>query len=623
MKKIIWSFTLIILMLFLVSCDVNIKFDRKPVDTTDNPTDTPVESKIDEMISNMSVEEKISQMIMLACRSRDGVNFTRMTDGVDDLLHDYGLVGMILFAQNCETNEQTFNLIKSIQEASIKNGRPGLLIAVDQEGGRVTRLEEGTAFVGNMALGAAPDKNCTLLAGNIIGMELNALGFNVDFAPVADINNNPNNPVIGVRSFSDDKKIVSRHVAYYLSGLRGAHIIGSLKHFPGHGDTATDSHTGLPLINKTLEELKEFELYPYQENIEDIEMIMTAHIVYPQIDTGTYRSKSTRQLINLPATLSKTIITDVLRNELGYQGVVITDALEMAAIAKHFDKYDVAKLAINAGVDILLMPIDISTRTGITDFEDYVNELVTMVNDGEIDIKMVDAAVKRVLTLKENHQLLDGYTPNSLFSISEVGDADHHHFEWEIAKEAITLVKNEGALPIVSTEKALIIADSSNNIAINYALNLAEREADIVTLAQATQANFSFDQYDKVIILSNMANTAYLNSTTATQISSIISTLKEKNIKSILLSTHLPYDVARFSDADALVLCYCPRTMTEDPTTATGNIKQYGPNIPAAISLMFQNFEYVGRLPVQINKLDDNNEYTDEVLFERGYSLSH
>ena len=622
MKKIIWSFTLIIIMLFLVSCDVNIKFDRKPVDTTDDPTDTPTESKIDAMISNMSVEEKISQMIMLACRSRDGVNFTSMKDEVASLLREYGLAGMILFAQNCVGNEQTFKLIDSIQKANQKEGRPGLLIAVDQEGGRVTRLEEGTALVGNMALGASTHKSDCLTAGLLTGIELSALGFNVDFAPVTDINNNPNNPVIGVRSFSDDKEIVSSCVARFLEGLGGSNIIGSLKHFPGHGDTGTDSHTGLPLIDKTLDQLLDFELYPYQQNAKKIEMIMTAHIVYPQIETETYRSTSTGQLINLPATLSKTILTDVLRNQLGFEGVVVTDALEMAAIASHFDKLDVAKLAINAGVDILLMPIDISTRNGIAEFKQYISDVAKMVNDGVIDIDMVNAAVKRVLTLKANHQLLEGYEAKDINQISVVGSKESHDIEWTIAKHALTLVKNDNALPIASGEKALIIADASYNVAINYALNLVEAHADIATLDSINTASFDFGQYDKVVIVSTMGNKAYLKGDTASKIARIIGLLKEKDIKSIILSANLPYDVARFIDADALVLCYGPRVMNVDPTLTTGQIIQYGPNIPAAISQMFSGEDYEGRLPIQINKLDENLEFSDEVLFERLYFLS-
>ena len=333
----------------------------------------------DDYLSSMSTEDKISQMIMPAFRyyiDEEGnwTNVTEITDDIEAALEKHSFGGVILFGQNTPTNEGTTRLTDAMQKANAKGGdRPQLLITIDQEGGDVTRLGQGTVTPGNMALGAANDTALTKEAASIIGSELSAVGVNADFAPDVDVNNNPANPVIGVRSFSDDPQIVAEQGAAFVQALNEAGVISTLKHFPGHGDTDTDSHTGLPLINKRYDEIKQNELIPFRACIDaGTQMIMTAHIQYPQIETNTYQSKQTGEDIYLPATLSKTIITDILRSDMGYSGVVITDAMEMDAISKHFDKYDAAALAIEAGVDIMLMPVGTVTKADFEELDTYI-----------------------------------------------------------------------------------------------------------------------------------------------------------------------------------------------------------------------------------------------------------
>ena len=199
-------------------------------------------------------------------------------------------------------------------------GRPQLLTAVDQEGGPVVRLGHGCQMTGNMALGAIGDPAAAEQAGRLIGEELSAVGLNYDAAPVVDVNVNPQNPVIGLRSFSDDPALVAQLGTALMAGIRSTGVISTLKHFPGHGDTATDSHIGLPRIEKGLDELKRFELIPFQACIDaGAEAIMTAHIQYPLIEKQTMVSVETGEEISLPATLSKTILTDLLRGERDHQ----------------------------------------------------------------------------------------------------------------------------------------------------------------------------------------------------------------------------------------------------------------------------------------------------------------
>ena len=630
MKKIILLLFIIITLILLPACEFSDFFNDAPKeDPIDNPVDDPIETKIDEMIESMSLEEKICQMIMLSCRTRNGANFTSMKQEISDLLANYTFNGMILYAQNIVTNEQTYDLIKQIQEANLKENRPGLLIAVDQEGGRVVRLEEGTTTPGNMALGAIDNLELTEAMASIIGSELATLGFNTNFAPVVDVNNNPNNPVIGTRSFSDDPYIVAEQASAYLKGLNNYGVIGSLKHFPGHGDTDTDSHTGLPLINKTLDELKNNELIPYLSNINDLEMFMTAHIVYPLIETTTYKSIANGNEIYLPATLSKTILTDILRDELGFKGVVITDAMEMDAIDKHFTKSDAARLAINAGVDIILMPVDITSTNGINNLLAYIQDIANQVNEGLISLERINESVKRILILKSNHNLLEGYEMQPKENIASVGSEANHSLEFATTIKAITLVKNENALPLTENDHVLIITTSSaETTPVRYGLSLAMQDVSITSLDKINLSKVStmLADYDKVVILSQMGNNSYLKNATATKISSLIDIINGLNKKAIVLSTNLPYDVARFTNASALVICYSPKGMSEDPRITDGNIKQYGPNIPAAFYMMYAadgiQLDYEAKLPIEILALDNSFNFSDVVLYRRGFGLT-
>ena len=611
MKRVL----LIIMLLFLLFSVVACK--------NKNENDTQKQNDVEEYFETMTTRDKVSQMLMMACRKRDNENLTSMKNEIATLVKEYGFGGIILFAENTQDNLDIFNLISDYQESNKEGNHPGLFMAVDQEGGRVVRLNEGTTTPGNMALGATGSLDDVKEIASLIASEVDALGFNVDFAPVTDINNNPNNPVIGVRSFSDDKMMVSNMVRAYLSGLKENNVIGSLKHFPGHGDTGTDSHTGLPLINKTLDDLLDFELVPYIENIKDIDMIMTAHIVYPQIETNIYKSKSTYEDINLPATLSKTIITDVLRNRLGYDGVVVTDALNMAAIAEHFEPLDVARLAINAGADILLMPVDISTDNGIEELRKYIDDIVKLVDEGKIDKSNIDNAVMRILKLKDKYNILN-YCPKDDSKVSMVGSKDNHDVEWEITKKAITLIKNDGALPIKDGDSVLIITtDSGQTNSVKYASELSGKELTIIKIEDALKIIDGIGIYDKVIIISQMANNKYFTTGLAESINKIIDAIKAKGKKVILLSANLPYDVSCFSNADALVICYNPKGMDTSPVNPLdGQIKQYGPNIPCAICMMLNDTTYTGKLPIKIYKLNSDFKYTDDVLFERGFGLN-
>ena len=607
------------------------------------------QSKAEQYLSTMTTEDKISQMIMPAFRystDADGnrTNVTEITDEIAATLEKHSYSGVILFGQNTPTNENTTRLVDALQKANAAGGdRPQLLITTDQEGGNVTRLGQGTMMPGNMALGAINDLSVTKEVASMMGAELSALGINADFAPDVDVNSNPANPVIGVRSFADDAQTVAAHGSAFVEALNDAGVISTLKHFPGHGDTDTDSHTGLPCINKTYAELKQNELIPFRACINaGSQMIMTAHIEYPQIETTTYTSKQTGEEIYLPATLSKTIITDILRGDMGYDGVVITDAMEMDAISKHFDKYDAAKLAIEAGVDILLMPVDTTTAEGFAEMDTYISTLAQMANDGKISMDKIDAAVLRILKLKENNNLFTAYDGSDIesrveYAINNVGTKESHDKEREITKKAMTLVKNDdNTLPLTTTnQKTIVLVPyDDETIPMNYAVRKLTQDGKLPEGAEVVAYSYRnktaddvlpmIEGADNVVFMSEVYGAYALKGDIAKMADTLADTIHENDGKFIVMSVSLPYDVARFQKADAIMIAYLPRSMTVDPEDKVTDIQQYGPNMPVALYMMFSKDDApTAKLPINIPQLDENYSFTETVLYERGFGLTY
>ena len=302
--------------------------------------------RIDQLMADMTLREKVGQMIHVSFRGwRDDpsgqiTSFEEMNDEVRDFLSERRLGGVLLYGENCGESRKTLTLVNDMQKANAETDskvKIPLLVSADEEGGIVSRLGQGVGWPGNMAVAATGDPEYARQEGLEIGKQLAAVSINTAFGPVMDVNDNPENPVIGVRAFSDDLLTVASCGTAFMQGMSQSGTIPVLKHFPGHGNTDSDSHTGLPRVEKTLDQLNEKELVPFRLGIEaGAEMIMTAHIEYPGLDQETYRSKATGEEVYLPATMSHTILTDILRNKMGCEGVVITDALEMASLTEHF-----------------------------------------------------------------------------------------------------------------------------------------------------------------------------------------------------------------------------------------------------------------------------------------------
>lgn len=347
-----------------------------------------INKKVEDKISTMTLEEKVGQMMFY------GVNGTNVDDKVVNLFEDQHAGGIILYGHRNFWGSSLDNNVKyvnSIKKANRQNSDIPLFIGFDEEGGSMSQLpQELMRTPSKGELGNTNDSSLATGIGAGTAKKLKLLGINTDFGTVLDINTNKNNPIIGVRSYGSTKEKVTEFGINELKAIQNEGVIPTVKHFPGHGDTEVDSHLGLPSLNHDLNRLKSTELVPFQTAMNNgVDMVMTAHIMLPQIDK------------EYPATMSKKILTDLLRDEMGYKGVIITDDLEMQAISKNWDLGEAAIKSVEAGADILLVCHTIENQQKV------YNAVVQGVNDGKIDENRIDESVRRILRLKYQYKLSD------------------------------------------------------------------------------------------------------------------------------------------------------------------------------------------------------------------------
>ena len=336
---------------------------------------------VEAIISEMTLEEKVAGLFVVTPEGITGVDTAiQAGDGTKTALEKYPVGGLIYFKKNIQSEEQ----IKKMIENSVSYNKYPMFIAVDEEGGKVTRLADALKLenIGPMAeIGSTGDSNKAYEAMKTVGTYLTNYGFNLNFAPVADVLTNEDNASIGDRSFSSDPSVVSGMVTSAMNGLEEVGVTACVKHFPGLGDALEDTHNGLAVIDKSLDELKQTELVPFISAIENgANMIMVGHMSLPQV-VGD----------NTPATMSKEVISDLLRSELGFNGVVITDAMNMGAITEYYGADEAAIRAFKAGADMVLMP---------EDFELAYEGVIAAVKDGTISEERINNSLKRVFRIK-------------------------------------------------------------------------------------------------------------------------------------------------------------------------------------------------------------------------------
>ena len=359
----------------------------------DDPVVPPAD-EVEEQLQKMTLREKVGQMFYIRMESLDpsiewttyddlaNIKILEVTENIKRVNKDYPVGGIILYAWNIDNEDQLSRVIPQIREL---NGNP--LLCIDEEGGRVARIANNPNFdvqkyESMAAIGATGDPMIAYGCGKTIGTYLKKYDFDIDFAPVADVNTNPENIVIGARAFSEYPSVAAPMVTNYLQGLKDAGITGCIKHFPGHGDTTADTHTGYAQSLKTWDEMKDCEMVTFRAGIEwGCQLIMTAHIAVPNVTGST-----------IPSTLSSIVLQDKLRGELGYQNIIVTDGMEMGAITQHYTSAEAAVGSIKAGVDIVLGP---------RDFMEAFDAVIEAVNNGTISEDRIDQSVRRILKLKK------------------------------------------------------------------------------------------------------------------------------------------------------------------------------------------------------------------------------
>ena len=321
-------------------------------------------------------------------------------------IRNYKIGSIILFGENMTDAAQAKKFIRDLNSAALDGGNLPLLFFADQEGGNVARVYDFST-PSAMAIGKTGDPQNAFLCGKANGQLLLDYGINVDLAPVCDVASNPQNPVIGIRSFSDKPGEAAEFSAAFSQGLLDAGVLPCAKHFPGHGDTSVDSHLDLPAINSSLSKWKKREALPFKANIKkDIPLIMTAHIQCPRLDNTKIQASKGGKKIVAPATLSKKILTKVLRGSLGYKGAVISDAMDMRAIFDSWSPDESFVLAVNAGCDLVINPINVYSKKDLEFLEDFFCKVEEALQSGALEKKALDSAVVRVLELKQKAGLI-------------------------------------------------------------------------------------------------------------------------------------------------------------------------------------------------------------------------
>ena len=385
---------------------------------------------------------------------------TKLPQALADMVKVTGIGSVVLFAENLVTTKQIIQLTHDLQQAAIQSpsGQP-LIISIDQEGGRVVRLPHATSFAGNMAIGATYlDHGVTFATqtSTVIAKELTALGFNNNYAPVVDVNTNAANPVINTRSFGENPQQVAELGVAAVNGFQQNGVMATLKHFPGHGDTHVDSHLGLPLVAHDLATIEKQDLAPFQWAINHSSpaMIMTAHIQYPALDDSTIVNNAGEKIVR-PATMSRKILTDLLREKMGYDGIIATDALDMAGISHYFDEVTAVVETFVAGADLAVMPFKIRKVEDIDKFYQFIKDVAQRLKQ-EIDTNaLLSAELTQSLARINHYRTQYCVLPKSslseriVFAEQLIAQPEHLALEQTLANNAVVqLATKQSNLPV-------------------------------------------------------------------------------------------------------------------------------------------------------------------------------
>lgn len=519
----------------------------------------------------LRLEDAVGQKLLLAFEG------TEPTTRILETIRERHVGGVTLFRTlNVEGPGQVRRLTGALQDAAARSGQPPLLIAADQEGGQLMALTGTTPFPGNMALGATGSVDLARRTGEALGQELAAMGVNVDYAPVCDVNLNPRNANVGTRSFGEDPDAVARLSAAMVEGLQSEGVAATAKHFPGHGEAGSDPHYELPVVPSEREHLARTAIPPFEAVVEaGVRLIMSTHVAFPGLNDGEA----------LPSTLSRAVLNDLLRGEMGFRGVVVSDAMDMAAIEQGSGLIVDALAAVAAGVDLLLLLDNRRAEEAVT------SALMQAAKRRLLSQREVRASAERVLALK---QWVSGAEQPPL---DVVGSAEHRRLASEVAARSITLVRDEaGLLPlrlpdsgrlgvVVPRSVDLTPADTSSYVTCELAAAMrrytpsvdelvvphAPSDSDIAALRRGA------GEYDAVVV-------GTTNAVGEPAQAALVEALRETNVPMVAVGLRVPYDLQAYPEVDTYACSY----------------SILGPSMEALARALAGKAPFRGRLPVSI-----------------------
>jgi beta-N-acetylhexosaminidase len=523
----------------------------------------------------MTLEQAVGQQFLLTFEGREAP-----PEQFLEVLRGQHVGGVVLFRhKNMGSLTELRGLTHVLQCAATESCQPPLLIAADQEGGQLIAVDQTTPFPGNMALGAAGSDKLAYKVGRAIGKELSAVGINVDFAPVCDVNSNPQNPVIGTRSFGEDPKLVARLSVALIRGLQSAGVAATAKHFPGHGDTSSDSHQNAPVVKHDARRIRSVELVPFRAAIDSgVRLVMTAHIVMPALNGGSNE---------LPATLSPRILRDLLRKKMCFNGVTVSDALDMHAMEQGHGYVAETMAAVAAGIDLLLFNHDLSR------VEPACSNLVRAARRGLLSADEINASARRIMALK-NWVKRQRQEP-----LAVIGCDEHLRLAQEVARKSITLVRdNVQHLPLrIGRDETIAVAlprpedltpaDTSSYVkpVLAEALRRHHPRVDEFSFAMSPAASElgalceQLAKYDLVIL-------GTINAIAHPAQAELVKKLIRQGTRLITVALRMPYDLAAYPEASTYICTY----------------SILPPAMEALAEALFGRIAFSGKLPVSIPK---------------------
>lgn len=572
---------------------------------------------------------------------------THLPEELAQLISSTSLGGIVLFTENVENIEQVVTLTHDIQQAALSSpqAKPAI-IAIDQEGGRVARFAKMTGFAGNMAIGASFPEHGTHFSqavNTIIAKELKVLGINNNYAPVVDVNTNANNPVINTRSFGESAEQVAKLGATAVTAIQAQGIMATLKHFPGHGDTHIDSHLGLPRVDHSRAIIDKVDLAPFAWAIKHTQpaMIMTAHIQYPALDSSVFVNDTGDSFIR-PATMSRKILTDLLRQKMEFNGIIATDALDMAGISHFFNDVEAVVETFVAGADLAVMPFKVRTPADALAFHAFVKAVATAllqrIEQGEYTMPEFEQSIQRLNHYSDKYIKVSQQSLASKVELAKKVIANDLHLSVEqaLADAAVTVLKQKQLLPInLTTLKHiyLLAANQQELAALTIALEITlvkklstENLASLFIHklnAQSTSLSSSLSKMNNkinprtdILIASVDIKTASLvdlggmddltpsygstrdqqtKLTYQTMLTEQLTQAKSRHLPTVLIAKGSPFLLAPYRGlVDTLLLNY------DDRIYQNNNQQLISPGFNASMQVIFETGKGLGQLPVTL-----------------------